>query len=221
MDEATPEAVPVAAPEATPAATPRQKLLAAVVTVALTGGISDKSLRAIAVAAGTSHRMLIHHFGSRERLLVDVIREVEERQRTVLAEMVADPGDPGDPDEEPAAREMRMWQHLRSPELAPQERLFFEVYGQALQGRAWARPLLDGIVENWLGPVAGMLEAAGIDPETARTAARLWVAVGRGLLLDVLATGDNDEVDATMRFFADMMLATLQARLGESPAKNQ
>jgi AcrR family transcriptional regulator len=204
--------------EATPAATPKQKLLAAVVTVALTGGISDKSLRAIAEAAGTSHRMLIHHFGSRERLLVDVIREVEERQRTVLAEMVADPGDP---DEEPAAREMRMWQHLRSPELAPQERLFFEVYGQALQGRAWARPLLDGIVENWLGPVAGMLEAAGIDPETARTAARLWVAVGRGLLLDVLATGDNDEVDAAMRFFADMMLATLQARLGESPAENQ
>jgi AcrR family transcriptional regulator len=143
-----------------------------VVSVALTEGISDKSLRAIAQAAGTSHRMLIHHFGSREGLLVDVIREVEERQRTVLAEMVADPGDPGDPDEEPAAREMRMWRHLRSPELAPQERLFFEVYGQALQGRAWARPLLDGIVENWLGPVAGMLEAAGIDPETARAAAR-------------------------------------------------
>ena len=208
----------MAAPEATPAATPKQRLLAAVVTVALTGGISDKSLRAIAEAAGTSHRMLIHHFGSRERLLVDVIREVEERQRTVLAEMVADPGDP---DEEPAARKMRMWQHLRSPELAPQERLFFEVYGQALQGRAWARPLLDGIVENWLGPVAGMLEAAGIDPETARTAARLWVAVGRGLLLDVLATGDNDEVDASMRFFADMMLATLQARLSESPAEKQ
>ena len=53
---------------------------------------------------------------------------------------------------------------------------------------------------------------------TARAAARLWVAVGRGLLLDVLATGDNDEVDAAMRFFADMMLATWQARLSEPPA---
>ena len=204
--------------EATPAATPKQRLLAAVVTVALTEGISDKSLRAIAQAAGTSHRMLIHHFGSRERLLVNVIRDVEDRQGSVLAGLVSEPADPG---EEPAARDMRMWQHLRSPELAPQERLFFEVYGQALQGRAWARPLLDGIVENWLGPVAGMLEAAGIDPETARTAARLWVAVGRGLLLDVLATGDNDEVDASMRFFADMMLATLQARLSPPPAEHQ
>jgi AcrR family transcriptional regulator len=202
MDQAT--------PAATSPATPKGKLLAAVVNVALTEGISDKSLRAIAGEAGTSHRMLIHHFGSREGLLVDVIQEVEERQRAVLAELVADPGDPG---EEPMAREMRMWQHLRSPELAPQERLFFEVYGQALQGRAWARPLLDGIVQNWVGPVAGMLEAAGIGPETARAVARLWVAVGRGLLLDVLATGDNDEVDAAMRVFADMMSATLQAHL--------
>ena len=85
--------------EASPAATsaPKQRLLAAVVTVALTEGISDKSLRAIAEAAGTSHRMLIHHFGSREGLLVDVIREVEERQRTVLAEMVADPAIPASP----------------------------------------------------------------------------------------------------------------------------
>src|ERR1700744_4595272 len=199
-----------------PSATPREKLLAAVVEVALAEGISDRSLRAIATAAGTSHRMLIHHFGSREGLLVEVIKVVEERQRAIMSEVLA-----GEPGEEPNAREMRFWRHLRSPELAPQERLFFEVYGQALQGRAWARPLLDGIVENWLGPVAGMREAAGSDPEPARAAAGLWVAVGRGLLLDVLATGDNDEVDAAMRFFADMMLSTLQARLSEPPAENQ
>src|ERR1700753_2903864 len=124
MDAASPEANPAAtsaaAFRARPAATPKRRLLAAVVSVALTEGISDKSLRAIAQAAWTSHRMLIHHFGSREGLLVDVIREVEERQRTVLAEMVGDPGQAGQPGEEPAAREMRMWQHLRSPELAPQ-----------------------------------------------------------------------------------------------------
>ena len=84
MDEASPEANSAASPAATPAtargarptASPKQRLLAAVVGVALTEGISDKSLRAIAQAAGTSHRMLIHHFGSREGLLVDVIREL-------------------------------------------------------------------------------------------------------------------------------------------------
>ena len=184
-------------------ATPKEKLLEAVTDVALAGGIADRSLRAIAEAAGTSHRMLIHHFGSRERLLVDVIRAVEARQRGALTELVAEstevPGDLAD----------RFWRHLRSPELAAQERLFFEVYGQALQGRQWAKPLLEGVVENWVGPVAAMLEAEGIGTDTARTVARLYVAVGRGLLLDVLATGDGHEVDTAMQYFSEMLLARL------------
>jgi AcrR family transcriptional regulator len=186
-------------------ATPREKLLAAVVEVALAKGIAGQSLRAIAAAAGTSHRMLIHHFGSRERLFVEVVRAVEARQRAILSELGSGS------DEASGDLAERFWKHLRSPELAPQERLFFEVYGQALQGRQWAKPVLDGIVENWIGPAAGMLEEAGVSPETARVIARLYVAVGRGLLLDVLATGDGQEVDAAMRYFSDMLSAHLEA----------
>jgi AcrR family transcriptional regulator len=183
-------------------ATPRDRLLSAVVEVALADGIADKSLRSIAEAAGTSHRMLIHHFGSRDGLLVEVIRAVEARQRAILA---------GLGDRPLAEQGFEFWDHLRSPELAPQERLFFEVYGQALRGRRWAKPLLDGIVENWVSPVATMLEAEGASPAAARTIARLMVAVGRGLLLDVLATGEEGEVDAAMRFFSEMLRAQLAA----------
>lgn len=183
-------------------ASPRDRLLNAVVDVALAGGIADKSLRSIAEAAGTSHRMLIHHFGSKEGLLVEVIQAVEARQRAILAELATEPD---------VEQGLRFWEHLRSPDLAAQERLFFEVYGQALQGRRWAQPLLDGIVENWIGPVAAMLEAAGVAPAVARTVARLEVAVGRGLLLDVLATGDGEEVDAALRFFLEMLSAQLGA----------
>jgi AcrR family transcriptional regulator len=183
-------------------ASPRDRLLSAVVDVALADGIADKSLRSIAEAAGTSHRMLIHHFGSKEGLLVEVIQAVEARQRAVLAGLATEPD---------VEQGLRFWQHLRSPDLAAQERLFFEVYGQALQGRRWAQPLLDGIVENWIGPVAAMLEAAGLAPAVARTVARLEVAVGRGLLLDVLATGDGEEVDAALRFFLEMLSAQLGA----------
>jgi AcrR family transcriptional regulator len=182
-------------------ATPRERLLNAVVEAALAGGVTDLSLRAIAAAAGTSHRMLIHHFGSREELLVEVIRAVEERQRAILGGLGTD--DEGVPED----LALRFWEHLRSPELAAQERLFFEVYGQALQGRAWARPLLDGVVEDWVAPVAARFEAVGASPAAARIVARLSVAVGRGLLLDVLATGDDEEVDAAMRYFLAMLYA--------------
>jgi AcrR family transcriptional regulator len=49
-----------------------ETLLAAAVDRALHGGIADLSLRQTAAAIGTSHRMLIYHFGSREGLLAAV-----------------------------------------------------------------------------------------------------------------------------------------------------
>jgi AcrR family transcriptional regulator len=170
------------------------------------GGIADKSLRAIAETAGTSHRMLIHHFGSREGLLVELIKAVEQRQRDVLAELISDGGGA-----ERAEQDLRFWEHLRSSELAPLERLFFEVYGQALQGRQWAMPLLDGIVEDWVGPVAETLIADGLDAESARVVARLGVAVTRGLLLDVLATGEDREVDAAMAYFSGLLVRSMKS----------
>jgi AcrR family transcriptional regulator len=184
---------------------PKQRLLDSVVEAAMEGGIADKSLRAIAEAAGTSHRMLIHHFGSREGLLVELIRAVEQRQRDVLAELASDGvADQAEPD-------LRFWEHLRSPELAPLERLFFEVYGQALQGREWATALLDGIVEDWVGPVAETLVGDGLDAQSARVVARLGVAVTRGLLLDVLATGEAREVDAAMAYFSGMLASSMKS----------
>jgi hypothetical protein len=57
-----------------------------------------------------------------------------------------------------------------------------------------------------------VFDAAGTSPPTARIVARLCVAVTRGLLLDALATGDdqdNQEVDAAMQFFQQMLFAYL------------
>jgi len=85
----------------------------------------------------------------------------------------------------------------------PYEKLFFEVYTQALRGRPHTVDLLDGIVESWLDPVAD-LARDGVPPGTARAAARLGVAVTRGLLLDLLATGDREGVDAAMDVFLRM-----------------
>ncbi|WP_131810861.1 TetR/AcrR family transcriptional regulator, partial [Mycobacterium intracellulare] len=60
----------------TPDTERRRQLLDALVTEFATGGIGDRSLRAVADAVGTSHRMLLHHFGSREGMLVAIVEEV-------------------------------------------------------------------------------------------------------------------------------------------------
>ena len=183
---------------------PRDRLIEAVVAHAAEHGLADTSLRQLASALGTSHRMLIHHFGSKEGLLVEVVRRVEERQRLMLAELRASlesRGDRSTTDELGA----QFWDNLKDPTVNRHERLFFEVYGQALQGRAWAMPMLDGIVDDWVGPMAELFEAQGASAATSRTDARLAVAVARGLLLDLLATGDRDAVDAAMTRFTQLL----------------
>jgi AcrR family transcriptional regulator len=185
---------------------PKERLLEAVVEVALSTGIADQSLRSIAEAAGTSHRMLIHHFGSREGLLVEVIKDVEARQRTLFTAL----GDGVDGNVFDYARVY--WEQLRDPKLSPQERLFFEVYGQALQGRSWATPLLDGVIDDWIEPIVESLLGAGSSPDTASIDARLCLAVARGLLLDVLATADDEAVDAAMERFVELLRGALPSR---------
>jgi len=177
---------------------PRERLLAAAVDHVAAHGIGEVSLRQLAAALGTSHRMLVYHFGSKEGLLVEVIRAVEARQRDALADLAANADLPVD------EQARRMWRRLADPALWPHERLFFEVYGQALQGRPHTAALLDGIVDSWLEPLTALNIAQGLPPERARASARLGIAVTRGLLLDLLATGDRPGADAAMELFIEM-----------------
>ena len=57
-----------------------RQLLDALIDAFADGGIGDRSLREIAEAVGTSHRMLLHHFGSRDELLLAIVDEIERRQ---------------------------------------------------------------------------------------------------------------------------------------------
>jgi AcrR family transcriptional regulator len=159
----------------------RERLLAAAVEQAMRGGIADLSLRELAAAMGTSHRMLLYHFGSREGLLTAVAQAVEEAQRAVVSEWGIT-----------SANSRRLWQHFSDPRLWPAERLFFELYAHALLGRPGTEGFLDHAIEPWVSALTpAFVREAGLDEATARAEARLAVAVTRGLLLDLLATGDR------------------------------
>lgn len=189
---------------------PRDRLLAAAVDYVAAHGVSDLSLRRLAAAIGTSHRMLVYHFGSRENLLIEVVREVERRQRRALAAL-------GHSDLPPSEQARRLWRRLADPAMWPHERLFFELYGQALQGRPHAVALLDGIVESWVGPLAELITRTGEPPEAARVQARLGLAVARGLLLDLLATADREGVDAAMELFIALYERRRATGAGQAP----
>ncbi|WP_454042175.1 TetR family transcriptional regulator [Cellulosimicrobium sp. Marseille-Q8652] len=198
----------------TEATGPRRRLLDATIELMSREGSSGWTLRRLAEALGTSHRMVIYHFGSLEGLLLAVVQEVERRQRERRARLAAEHPDPVE-----AAR--ALWRELAGPAAAPHERLFFELYAAGLQGKGPAADLPQASVEEWLEPLAAMFAAATGDGEHAAVDARLGVAVVRGLLLDQLATGDRDAVAAAheryLSLYADRFTDAGRAQGGAAP----
>ena len=171
------------------AAAPRDRLILAAADLAGRGGISHLSLRRLADELGTSHRMLIYHFGSKDGLIAEVVSVVEAQQRAALDRLLAD-------DDMPALQQVnRFWAEIvdNATVFGP---LFFELTGQALQGRPHTVRLLDGMVNSWIEPLARLYERVGISPARAPVHARLGLAAARGLLLDLLVTGDRASVQA-------------------------
>jgi AcrR family transcriptional regulator len=168
----------------------RQQLLDALVDEFAAGGIGDRSLREVAAAVDTSHRMLLHHFASRDELLLAIVDEVERRQMAILADLPTDPADAF----------AAMWANLCRPELRPFERLFFECYSRGAQGEEPFARMVPGAVDAWLAEV----DTAGggaADPALVR----LGLAVTRGLLLDLVGTDDDAGVTSAAQAFVDLL----------------
>ena len=177
----------------------RSRLLARVVDEADRAGLGERSLRDLAATVGTSHRMLIHHFGSREGLLVAVVEAVEAAERDRAVTVYSSVGSALDGDPIDAMR--RTWRRLSAPAFAGRERLFFECYARGLQGEAPFDRLLPGAVTDWLDALEPVGTESGLTTAQARARARLGLAVVRGLLLDLLATGDRRATTAAFEAY--------------------
>jgi AcrR family transcriptional regulator len=175
----------------------RDVLLQKVIAYAGDGGIAGRSLREIATGVGSSHRMLLYHFGSREGLMAAIVGVIEAGQRDAMAALTATAGSPRDV-------MAGLWAQVSSPELRPFVRLFFEVVGQAVQGARGTESLLATLTTPWLDE--GATAAVHMGLSTDATALRLGVAVTRGLLLDLLAGADeravHDSYDLFVRLFS-------------------
>jgi AcrR family transcriptional regulator len=185
-------------------ATGRDALLGRAIAHFAQHGVGDTSLRALAEAIGTSHRMLIYHFGSREGLLAAVVDTVEAGARQTLAEMVE--AARSDPD--PTAAGLRYWR-LVTDEALIYGPLFFELSSHAMLGLPHAADLRERLVTTWLDALEEMWRARGVPRRQAREQGRLDLAVARGLLHDLLLTGERRQVDAVMKRYATETTARL------------
>jgi AcrR family transcriptional regulator len=181
-------------------ASARDQLLGRAIEWFAANGVGDSSLRTLAEGIGTSHRMINYHFGSRDGLLGAVVEAVERGEREVLATMLAGFDDPL---EVGAA----FWVHVadRATIFAP---LFFELSGQAMQGKPYAASLRSWLGTGWLDELTDGFERTGWSPDAAALVSRMSLAMARGLLFDLAVTGDRSAVDAAMARWTEMVSGT-------------
>jgi AcrR family transcriptional regulator len=188
----------------------RHELLGAVADYLLEHGLTDLSLRPLASAVGTSPRMLLYHFGSKEQLVVEALAAAREHEAALFSEWAHETDAARDPEQ--LAR--RAWRWMADPSNEPFMRLFFEVYGLALQQPRRYTGFLERAVEDWLAALSGALVEAGVRPRAARQVATLVIAVARGLLLDLLASGDRARINAAM----NSLVGEVHERLAKAEA---
>lgn len=171
----------------------RAELLDALVDYATDQGLSKVTWRPVAAALGISPTALVHHFGNKDQMLVAILGRLRERILSATREMGGDQADL-----QTAAR--AVWARTSDPKRAPEFKLFFAVYGRALQAPRHFEGFLDHVVADWMKNLVAA-QGAEIDPDIARREATLVIATIRGLLLDLLATGDRDRIQGAAAAF--------------------
>ena len=173
----------------------RDELLQRVIDHVAATGLADQSLRELAAGSSTSHRMLIYHFGSRAGLVAAIASTIEDLQRQTLAALAAEAAGPSD-------LQRRLWAQVSDPAIAPFVRLFFDVLGLALAGQPGTEQFATDLIEPWLDQAESAATALGVTAR--REDLRLGIAVTRGLLIDLLATGDVNATTAAHERFIQM-----------------
>lgn len=178
----------------------RDALLHKVVEHFAAHGVRDTSLRSLAASIGTSQRMLHYHFGDREDLLTAVIDAIAGRQAEQMAELFASVQDP-------IVAGRRNWEAtVAGAEIFGP--LWFELATHAMHGAPYATRLTEVMVTSQLREFTRVY-AAYTTRAHARRLARLTLAVGQGLIFNLLLDGDRRAADAAAAEFATMITTAL------------
>lgn len=178
----------VAGTEAPPSSARRAELLELAYGYVLRQGISSMSLRPLAAAVGSSPRVLLFLFGSKDEL----VRSLLSRARADELELLDRVGATHAGSDLASVAEA-IWRWLAAPKRRALLRLWAEGYARSLvePDGPWAG-FANATVEDWLH-----LLAAAQPPRRRASAAgaaerTLTLAVLRGALLDLLATDDRE-----------------------------
>jgi AcrR family transcriptional regulator len=178
----------------------KQELLDALIAYLAKHGLADLSLRPMAAATGTSARLLIFHFGSKEKLVQEVLEEMQSRVRGSFGELM---------EAEQRARSgplLRVfWDWALTRENYTHLSLLYQLHVLAAQApRTYGRYLKKNAL-GWLTLIQEALPPTHRDPAFAT----LLGAVFDGLFIEVMSTGDKRRATEALDRFIELARASL------------
>lgn len=177
-------------------------LLDSLIAYLVRHGVADVSLRPMAAAVGTSARLLIFHFGSKERLLLEVLDEMQVRLQRSLSQLLKERG--------PArAAPLRLfWDWALKDANFAQLRVLYQLHILAAQDHRTYGRFLKRNSLNWLESVQAVLKPSQRSPAFST----LIVAVFDGLFIEVMSTGDRRRTSTAIDEFIAMARKHTQTR---------
>jgi len=172
-----------------------EELLEEVTAYLTRNGIAELSLRPLAKAVGSSPRVLLYYFGSKEELVVMALARMRERQRVTYERMKSLPF------ETPREACRAIWQHMSAPENEKLFRMSLEIFAMALRQPQKFAEYLRATIEDWLGFLSAPLEKKGYSKDEARAHATVVLSGFRGFMLDYCASRDRARLDRAVELW--------------------
>jgi AcrR family transcriptional regulator len=174
-----------------------EELLGAITRYVVEHGLADLSLRPLAKAVGSSPRVLLYYFGSKEELVAAIFVQVREWQRKTL--LVTGESNTL----EGIAR--RAWSEIVRPGNMQGLEFFYECFGQAVRHRKEYKDFLKGCFEDWIDRFSTVFINGGADQESAQAMATILLSGLRGFALDYCATRDRARVEKALELWIEAM----------------
>lgn len=126
----------------------KAELLERCLEAAIQSGSLGSSISAIAKRVGTSSRMLVYHFGSKQALELELVGLLEARLRAEIW-----PSHTGATTQTGSLEDklLALWHHLIAPDTVGLLRLSMEINQRALHGDAATQAFLEQESQEWLG----------------------------------------------------------------------
>ena len=161
----------------------RETLLPALAQHVLDHGMEHASLRPLAKAAGTSDRMLVYHFGSKEQLVDDVLAHIADTYAQLLDDAFTD--------EAASTREevlQRVLESTGNAAMQPFLALWWQIVAGCARGNSGYLSAAQSVMDTLLAWLEQQMPQG--DPDPARGARYLLTIIEGTQMLDAIGRGN-------------------------------